>query len=55
MLLGYLLKPLADILNMIGADLLRPLIENVLGLRLGVTDVHMMSIDCDGKGVQLVY
>lgn len=54
-LLGYLLKPLADILNMIGADLLRPLIENVLGLRLGVTDVHMMSIDCDGKGVQLVY
>lgn len=54
-LVGLLLKILQPALDAVGASVLQPLINNTLGLRLGLTDVHMLSVDCDGKGVQLVY
>ncbi|WP_236585763.1 hypothetical protein [Bordetella pseudohinzii] len=54
-LVGLLLKILQPALDAVGVSVLQPLINNTLGLKLGLTDVHMLSVDCDGKGVQLVY
>ncbi|MDQ8031735.1 MAG: hypothetical protein REJ50_06950, partial [Bordetella sp.] len=54
-LVGFLLDLIKPLFDQIGTALLKPLIENVIGLRIGQTDVHLMSMDCDGTGVQLVY
>lgn len=54
-LVGFLLELLRPALDQIGTGLIKPLIENVIGLRVGQTDVRLMSMDCDGTGVQLVY
>lgn len=54
-LVGLLLKVLQPALDAVGASVLQPLINDTIGLKLGLTDVYMLSVDCDGKGVQLVY
>ncbi|OZI77937.1 TadG family pilus assembly protein [Bordetella genomosp. 12] len=54
-LVGLVLKVLQPALDAVGASVLQPLINDTLGLKVGLTDVHMLSVDCDGKGVQLVY
>jgi len=55
-LVGMLLETLRPVLDdLIGQQVLKPLIEQVVGLQVGQTDVTLMSLDCDGKGVQLVY
>lgn len=54
-LVGMLVNLLKPALDSIGSAVLTPLINDLVGLKLGLTDVHMLSIDCNGKGVQLVY
>jgi uncharacterized membrane protein len=51
---GGLLQALSPILNSLGDGILA-LINNTLGLALNSTDVRLMSLQCNGKGVQLVY
>lgn len=46
-----LLKP---VLNAVGNSVLKPILNNVLGLHLGETDVKMMSLQCGGTA-RLVY
>lgn len=46
-----LLKP---VLNAVGNTVLTPILRDVLGLRLGETDVNMMSLKCGGTA-RLVY
>jgi len=45
-----LLKP---VLDSVGKDLLEPLVRKLLGADLGRTDVHLMSLQC--QGAHLVY
>ncbi|MGQ0501381.1 MAG: TadG family pilus assembly protein [Panacagrimonas sp.] len=45
MLIGVL-KP---VLNSLGAAVLTPLLQNVLGLSVGETDVHLTSLGCGGN------
>ncbi|WP_459614872.1 pilus assembly protein TadG-related protein [Bordetella sp. 2513F-2] len=54
-LAGALLEALRPLLDGIGERVLKPVVEQVVGLQLGQTDVNLMSLDCDGKGVRLVY
>src|SRR5690606_4976918 len=54
-LVGALLQVLQPILDGIGQLVLQPVIEHVVGLQVGQTDVDLMSLDCSGRGVQLVY
>ncbi|WP_144638185.1 pilus assembly protein TadG-related protein [Bordetella genomosp. 13] len=54
-LLGTLLGGLQQPLNDIGTSIIKPTIENIIGLNIGQTDVKLMSLECNGKGVQLVY
>jgi uncharacterized membrane protein len=51
---GGLLSALQPILNGLGDSILA-LINNTLGLDLNSTDVRLMSLQCNGTGVQLVY
>lgn len=53
LLLGFLLQALQPALNAIGSVLLTPLLQDVLGLNLGVTTVHLDSLQC--HAVHLVY
>ncbi|OWT77542.1 hypothetical protein CEY04_16515 [Achromobacter sp. HZ28] len=53
-ILGPLFTALQPILNGIGAAILG-LINDVVGLNLNSVDVKLMSLQCNGKGVQLVY
>ncbi len=53
LLLGFLLETLRPVLNAIGSAVLTPLLQNVLGLNLGVTTVHLQSLQC--HAVHLVY
>ncbi|MHC1480761.1 TadG family pilus assembly protein [Frateuria aurantia] len=52
-LLGYLLEVLQPLLNAIGSAILTPLLQDVLGLNLGVTTVNLQSLQC--HSVHLVY
>jgi len=54
-LAGVLLGGLQQPLNSLGTDLVKPAMEDVVGLQIGQTDVNLMSLECNGKGVQLVY
>lgn len=54
-LLGALLGGLQQPLNAIGTSIVKPAIENVVGLNIGQTDVKLMSLQCNGNEVQLVY
>jgi len=53
-ILGPLFAALQPVLNGIG-DAILGLINNVVGLNLNSVDVKLMSLQCNGKGVQLVY
>ncbi|SAI58449.1 Predicted membrane protein [Bordetella ansorpii] len=53
-LLGLVLGILQQPLDNLGAGLAQT-VNNVVGLELGQTDVNLLSLDCNGKGVQLVY
>lgn len=46
-----IVKPL---LNSLGSTVLTPLLQNVLGIRLGVTDVNLIKLNCNGEA-RLVY
>jgi len=56
-LLTRILTPLLDALqkplDSVGSQVLTPLLQNVLGLHLGQTNVHLMSLQC--HNTQLVY
>lgn len=54
-LVGALLEALRPVLDGIGQLVLQPVIEHVVGLQVGQTDANLMSLDCSGRGVQLVY
>lgn len=53
-LVSFLLQVLQPLLDKLGADVLTPILKNVLGLHLGETDVNMLSLKCDGAA-KLVY
>ncbi|ALM83994.1 TadG family pilus assembly protein [Bordetella sp. N] len=53
-ILGPLFNMLQPVLNSIG-DAVLGLINNTIGLNLNSVDVKLMSLQCNGKGVQLVY
>jgi uncharacterized membrane protein len=56
-LLGSLvtqLQPAFSGLNGLGSQL-AALLQNTLGISIDTTDVHLSSLQCNGKGVQLVY
>ena len=53
-LLGQLLNVLKPVLDAVGNDLLVPLLTDILGLRLGETDVSVFSVECNDGSV-LVY
>jgi len=45
-LTGLLLEVLKPILNSIGNDLLMPILQDILGLQLGQTEVNMLGLTC---------
>lgn len=45
---SVLVGVLKPVLNSLGAAVLTPLLQNVLGLSLGETDVHLSSLGCGG-------
>jgi hypothetical protein len=51
--LGLLVQTLQGPLDQVGSKVLTPLLQNVLGVDLGKTDVHLQSLQC--HRVQLVY
>lgn len=53
-IVSFLLEILQPLLNGLGTSVLTPLLQNVLGLHLGETDVHMLSLKCGGTA-RLVY
>jgi len=53
-LVGFLLNVLKPLLNGVGTAVLTPLLQNILGLHLGETDVNMLSLQCGGTA-RLVY
>lgn len=53
-LLGLLMEVLRPILDDVGSALLKPLLEDLLGLRLGQTDVAVAGLECR-KGAVLVH
>ncbi|WP_233235538.1 TadG family pilus assembly protein [Bordetella sp. LUAb4] len=53
-ILGPLFTMLQPVLNGIG-DAVLGLINNTIGLNLNSVDVKLMSLQCNGKGVQLVF
>lgn len=52
-LLGLVVQTLQGPLDQVGSNVLAPLLQNVLGVDLGKTDVHLQSLQC--HRVQLVY
>ena len=46
-LLGMVLELLRGPLDLLGSQVLRPLLEDVIGLRVGVTDVRMLDVQCN--------
>ncbi|SAI72442.1 Predicted membrane protein [Bordetella ansorpii] len=54
-LAGLVLGALQQPLNSIGTSIIKPVVENVIGLQVGQTDVKLMSLQCNGNEVQLVY
>ncbi len=50
-LLGSLLNLLQPILDAVGTNLLLPLLQNVLGLQLGQTDISMLGLECRAGSV----
>lgn len=52
-ILTPLLNTLQSPLDLVGSQVLTPLLQNTLGLDLGQTDVHLMSLQC--HNTQLVY
>ncbi|KRF02114.1 hypothetical protein ASG87_11570 [Frateuria sp. Soil773] len=52
-LLGFILQALKPALDGVGSNILTPILQNGLGLKLGLTDVHLQSLQC--HRVQLVY
>lgn len=50
-LVGFLLQLLQPILDALGNSVLRPILENVLGLELGQVDVHLRSLSCHADPV----
>lgn len=53
-LASYLLTALKPILDGVGTNVLTPILQNLLGLRLGEIDVHLMSLNCQARA-HLVY
>lgn len=53
-LTGYLLQALQPILDALGSNVLTPILQNLLGLRLGEIDVHLMTLNCQARA-HLVY
>jgi uncharacterized membrane protein len=51
--LGFVLQTLQGPLNTLGANVLTPVLNNTLGIDLGVSTVNLQSLQC--HGVQLVY
>jgi hypothetical protein len=45
-LTGLLLEVLKPVLDAIGNNLLMPILENVLGLQIGQTEVNMLGLNC---------
>lgn len=45
-LVGSLLEVLRPVLDAIGTNLLMPLLQNLLGLQVGQTDVNLMALEC---------
>jgi uncharacterized membrane protein len=52
-LLAFVVQALQGPLNQIGTQILTPLLNNTLGVQLGVSTVTLHSLQC--RGVQLVY
>ncbi len=52
--LAYLTGLVKPLLNALGGSILTPLLQNVLGIQLGVTDVHLIKLQCSGEP-RLVY
>lgn len=52
--LAYLTGLVKPLLNALGSSVLTPLLQNVLGINLGVTDVHLIKLNCSGEP-RLVY
>ena len=52
--LAYLTGLVKPLLNALGSSVLTPLLQNVLGIDLGVTDVHLIKLNCNGDP-RLVY
>ncbi len=50
-LLGLVLNLLQPILDAVGNNLLMPLLQNVLGLQVGQTDVNLMALECRAGAV----
>lgn len=52
--LAYLTGLVKPLLDALGSSVLTPLLQNVLGINLGVTDVHLIKLNCNGEP-RLVY
>lgn len=52
--LAYLTGLVKPLLDALGSSVLTPLLQNVLGIDLGVTDVHLIKLNCNGEP-RLVY
>lgn len=50
-LLGSLVELLKPILDAVGTNLLMPLLQDVLGLQIGQTDITMMGLECRAGAV----
>lgn len=50
-LVGFLMQLLQPILDSVGNSILRPILENTLGLQLGQVDVHLRSLSCHADPV----
>lgn len=48
-LVSFLLQVLQPLLNGLGTSVLTPLLQNVLGLHLGETDVRLIDLQCGGN------
>jgi uncharacterized membrane protein len=53
-LAGYLLQALRPLLDGLGSQVLTPLLQNLLGLRVGEIDVNLQSLSCQARA-HLVY
>jgi uncharacterized membrane protein len=51
---GLIVQLLQPVLNSVGSSL-TSLLDGLLGIRLGLTDVTLLDLDCKGGGVKLVH